>query len=493
MTFSGRESEMNETFVSVTELSRRLQNREVSAIELAQQYLDRIEAHKGLNAFLDIRPEETLRQAEAADKLLATGHAGPLTGVPIAHKDIFVTKEWASTAASRMLEGYMSPFDATVVRQLKAAGMVCLGKLNCDEFAMGSGNENSAFGRVGNPWDANAVPGGSSGGSAAAVAAGLAPIATGTDTGGSIREPASFCGVTGIKPTYGRPSRLGMIAFASSLDTAGLIGQSAEDCAMVLGAMVGHDPWDSTSVNKPTEDFTRDLGKPIKGLRIGVPRAWLGEGLDDEVRASIEKVLEFYRAEGAELVDIDLPMAKLGVPVYYVVACAEASSNLSRFDGVRYGHRAAEFDDINDMMKKSRNEGFGPEPKRRIMIGTYVLSHGYYDAYYLKAQRVRRLISREFHETFRCVDAIACPVTTGTAYNFGANSDPVAAYLSDLYTVPASLAGLPGVAMPCGIHSNGRPMGLQLLGEHFSEARLLQLAHAWQSATDWHNRHPAGC
>lgn len=483
---------MEKTFVSVAELSRRLQSREVSAVELARDYLERIEEGRGLNAFLDVRPEETIRQAEEADRRIAAGQATPLTGIPIAHKDIFVTKEWASTAASRMLEGYMSPFDATVVRSLKDAGMVCMGKLNCDEFAMGSGNENSAYGRVGNPWDANAVPGGSSGGSAAAVAAGLVPIATGTDTGGSIREPAAFCGITGMKPTYGRPSRLGMIAFASSLDTAGLLGQSAEDCAMVLGSMVGHDPWDSTSVDMPREDFSRDLGKSVKGLKIGVPRSWMGDGLDSEVRASIDAVLDFYRREGAEIVDIELPMAKLGVPVYYVVACAEASSNLSRFDGVRYGHRAAEYTDIGDMMKKSRDEGFGPEPKRRIMIGTYVLSHGYYDAYYLKAQKVRRLIAREFHETFRKVDAIACPVTTGTAYDFGANADPVSAYLSDLYTVPASLAGLPGVSMPCGIHSNGRPIGLQLLGEHFTEAKLLHLADAWQKATDWHQRHSKG-
>ena len=484
---------MENVFDSVGELSRRLHNREISAVELARGYLERIEAKKNLNAFLDVRPEETLKQAEAADAQLSAGTAGPLTGIPIAHKDIFVTKEWSSTAASRMLKGYMSPFDATVVRQLKSAGMVCLGKLNCDEFAMGSGNENSAFGRVHNPWDINAVPGGSSGSSAAAVAAGLAPIVTGTDTGGSIREPAAFTGVTGVKPTYGRPSRLGMIAFASSLDTAGLLGHSAEDCAAVLGAMVGHDPWDSTSVNMPTEDFTRDLAKPIKGMRIGVPYSWMGEGLDPEVRKSIDEVLDFYRREGAEIVDIELKMARLGVPVYYVVACAEASSNLSRFDGVRYGHRAAEYTDILDMMKRSRDEGFGPEPKRRIMIGTYVLSHGYYDAYYLKAQRVRRLIANEFHDVFKTVDAIALPVTTGTAYDFGTNADPVSAYLSDLYTVPASLAGLPGVAMPCGIHSNGRPIGLQLLGEHFTEARLLQLAAQWQRSTDWHLRHPADC
>lgn len=480
------------TYKSVAELSVLLQTKEVSAVELAEHFLTRIDAHKSLNAFLDVRPEATLEQARAADRRIADGTAGPLTGIPIAHKDIFVTKEWASTAASRMLEGYMSPFDATVVAKLKAEGMVCLGKLNCDEFAMGSGNENSAYGKVYNPWDANAVPGGSSGGSSAAVAAGLAPVVTGTDTGGSIREPAAFTGVTGIKPTYGRPSRLGMIAFASSLDTAGLLAHSAEDCARVLGAMVGFDPYDSTSVDRPTEDFTRELGRDVRGLKIGVPRSWMGKGLDSEVAASIEKVLDAYRGMGCEIVDIELPMAELGVPVYYVVACAEASSNLSRFDGVRYGHRAAEYADIVDMIKRSRDEAFGPEPKRRIMIGTYVLSHGYYDAYYLKAQKVRRLISREFHETFRKIDVIACPVVTGTAYDFGANADPVSAYLSDLYTVPASLAGLPGLSMPCGIHSNGRPIGVQLIGEHFTEARLLGLADAWQRATDWHLRRPSG-
>lgn len=480
------------TFSSVAELSGMLRDREVSAVELARHYLDRIEAHRDLNAFLDVRPEATLAQAEEADRRIAAGEAGPLTGIPIAHKDIFVTREWASTAASRMLEGYMSPFDATVVSKLKQAGMVCLGKLNCDEFAMGSGNENSAFGKVYNPWDKNAVPGGSSGGSSAAVAAGLAPIVTGTDTGGSIREPAAFTGVTGIKPTYGRPSRLGMIAFASSLDTAGLLAHSAADCAQVLGSMVGFDPRDSTSVDIPEEDFTRHLGMSVKGLRIGVPRTWMREGLDPEVAASIESVLDFYRSEGAEIVEIDLRQAELGVPVYYVVACAEASSNLSRFDGVRYGHRAKDYTDIIDMIKRSRNEGFGPEPKRRIMIGTYVLSHGYYDAYYLKAQKVRRLIAREFHETFKQVDVIACPVTTGTAYDFGANADPVSAYLSDLYTVPASLAGLPGLSMPCGIHSNGRPIGIQLIGENFTEARLLGTADCWQRATDWHLRRPSG-
>lgn len=479
-------------FSSVVELSRALQAKEVSAVELAKAYLERIEAHKDLNCFLDVRPEVTLAQAQAADKRIAEGKAGRLTGIPIAHKDIFVTRDWASTAASKMLKGYMSPFDAAVVRKLAESGMVTLGKLNCDEFAMGSANENSAYGKVFNPWDPKAVPGGSSGGSASCVAAGLAPIATATDTGGSIREPAAFTGITGVKPTYGRPSRLGMIAFASSLDTAGLMAHSVEDIAWVLGDMVGFEPWDSTSENMPAEDFTRDLEKGVKGTRIGVPRAWFAKSLDPEVASAIEKVIAEYRAQGAEIVDIDLPNADLGVSVYYVVACAEASSNLSRFDGVRYGYRAAEYEDIQDMIKKSRNEGLGVEPKRRILIGTYVLSHGYYDAYYIKAQKVRRLIAREFDQAFEKVDAILSPVTVSTAYDFGAKSDPVAAYLGDLYTVPASLAGLPCMSMPCGIHSNGRPIGVQLTCARFNEAKMLGIAQAWQNATDWHKRHPNG-
>ena len=479
-------------FSSVVELSRALQAKEVSAVELAKAYLERIEAHKDLNCFLDVRPEVTLAQAQAADKRIAEGKAGRLTGIPIAHKDIFVTRDWASTAASKMLKGYMSPFDAAVVRKLAESGMVTLGKLNCDEFAMGSANENSAYGKVFNPWDPKAVPGGSSGGSASCVAAGLAPIATATDTGGSIREPAAFTGITGVKPTYGRPSRLGMIAFASSLDTAGLMAHSVEDIAWVLGDMVGFEPWDSTSENMPAEDFTRDLEKGVKGTRIGVPRAWFAKSLDPEVASAIEKVIAEYRAQGAEIVDIDLPNADLGVSVYYVVACAEASSNLSRFDGVRYGYRAAEYEDIQDMIKKSRNEGLGAEPKRRILIGTYVLSHGYYDAYYIKAQKVRRQIAREFDQAFEKVDAILSPVTVSTAYDFGAKSDPVAAYLGDLYTVPASLAGLPCMSMPCGIHSNGRPIGVQLTCARFNEAKMLGIAQAWQNATDWHKRHPNG-
>lgn len=480
------------THCSVAELSEKLQKREISAVEAAQQYLDRIEAHKDLNAFLDVRPEETLAQAKAADEKIEKGEAGPLTGVPIAHKDIFVTREWNSTAASRMLEGYRSPFDATVVSKLKAEGMVCLGKLNCDEFAMGSANENSAYGKCYNPWSPTAVPGGSSGGSASAVAARLCPIATATDTGGSVREPAAFCGVTGLKPTYGRPSRLGMIAFASSLDTASLMAPAASDIATVLSKMVGHDPKDSTSVDMPAEDFSRDLGKGVEGLRIGLPRSWFSDSLNPEVREHIEKVRDFYRDRGAVIVDMDLPMAKLGVPVYYVVASAEASSNLSRYDGIRYGYRAKDCKTMDELIRRSRNEGLGAEPKRRIMIGTYVLSHGYYDAYYLKAQKVRRLIAEEFRAAFEGVDAILSPVTPGTAYDFGEKSDPVSAYLGDLYTVPASLAGLPCLSMPCGFASNGRPIGAQLAAAPFRESLILRLAHAWQQETDWHKAVPAG-
>lgn len=477
---------------SVTELSEKLAKKEVSSVELTQMYLNRIQENKDLNAFLDVQPELSLAQAKEADKRISEGNATALTGVPIAHKDIFVTKDWSSTAASKMLEGYKSPFNATVVENLNQAGMVCLGKLNCDEFAMGGSNENSAYGKVLNPWDKKVVPGGSSGGSAAAVAASLAPIATGTDTGGSIRQPAVFTGITGIKPTYGRPSRWGMIAFASSLDTAGLMARSAEDCAVVLNEMIDFDPKDSTCVNLPKEDFTRHLNDGVKGKKIGIPRAWFANDLDPELAASIENVLTTYESMGAHLVDIELPTVKLGVPVYYVVACAEASSNLSRYDGVRYGHRAQSYADINDMIRKSRSEGLGQEAQRRIMIGTYVLSHGYYDAYYIKAQQVRRLIAKEFNSIFQKVDAIISPCATGTAYNFGEKSDPVSAYLSDLYTVPVSLAGLPGMGIPCGIHSNGRPLGFQLICPSFHEADMLGLAHSYQLQTDWHKKIPSG-
>ncbi len=477
----------------VADLGRLLDRKAISAVELAQLLLARIEQHRNLNAFLDLRPEVTLAQARAADERRARGETGALLGVPIAHKDIFVTRGWASTASSKILEGYMSPFDATVVERLAADGMVCLGKLNCDEFAMGSSNENSAYGNVLNPWDTAAVPGGSSGGSSAAVAARLAPVATATDTGGSIREPAAFTGITGTKPTYGRPSRWGMIAFASSLDTAGLMTQSAEDCALVFNSMLGFDAKDSTSIDRPGEDFTRHLADPVKGLRIGVPKEFFGAGLTADVEAAVRAALAEYGKLGAKLVDINLPNAELGIPVYYVVAPAEASSNLARFDGVRYGHRAGKFDDLIDMMKKSRSEGFGPEPKRRILIGTYVLSHGYYDAYFIKAMQVRRLIADDFQRAFTQCDIIASPVTTSVAFGFGEKTtDPVAMYLADLYTVPGSLAGIPSMSIPCGFGARDRPVGLQLMANHFEEAKMLGVAHQFQLATDWHRRLPAG-
>jgi aspartyl-tRNA(Asn)/glutamyl-tRNA(Gln) amidotransferase subunit A len=478
---------------SVAELGRALAARQVSAVELARLYLGRIERHRDLNAFLDVRPEVTLAQARAADDRRARGEATPLTGVPIAHKDIFVTRDFASTASSRMLKGYMSPFDATIVEKLGAAGMVTLGKLNCDEFAMGSSNENSYYGNVLNPWDKSAVPGGSSGGSAAAVAARIAPAATATDTGGSIREPAAFSGITGIKPTYGRASRWGMIAFASSLDQAGIMTASAQDAALIFNAMLGFDPRDSTSVERAGEDYTRSLEAGVKGLRIGVPKEFFGAGLQPDVEKAVREALAEYVRQGARLVDISLPNAALGIPVYYVIAPAECSSNLSRFDGVRYGHRAGQFDDLEDMIKKSRAEGFGAEPRRRILIGAYVLSHGYYDAYYLQAQKVRRIIADEFQQAFAQCDIIAGPVTTSVAFNFGEKAaDPVAMYLSDLYTIPGSLAGIPGMSIPCGFGANNRPVGLQLMANYFEEAKLLGVAHQYQLATDWHQRIPGG-
>jgi aspartyl-tRNA(Asn)/glutamyl-tRNA(Gln) amidotransferase subunit A len=478
---------------SVAELGRLLDAKQVSAVELARLYLGRMEKQKTLNAFLDVRPEVTLAQARAADARRAKGESGPLLGVPIAHKDIFVTRDWASTASSRILKGYMSPFDATVVANLAQAGMVCLGKLNCDEFAMGSSNENSAYGNVLNPWDHGAVPGGSSGGSAAAVAARIAPVTTATDTGGSIREPAAFSGITGTKPTYGRPSRWGMIAFSSSLDTAGLMTTSAEDCALVFNSMLGFDPKDSTSLDKPAEDFTRHLADGVKGLAIGVPKEFFGSGLQPDVESAVRAALAQYQKLGAKLVDISLPNAELGIPVYYVIAPAEASSNLARFDGVRYGHRAKDYGDLADMIKKSRAEGFGPEPRRRILVGTYVLSHGYYDAYFIKAMKVRRVIAEEFQRAFKLCDVIASPVTTSVAFGFGEKSaDPVAMYLADLYTVPGSLAGIPSMSIPCGFGAKNRPVGLQLMANYFEEAKMLGVAHAYQRATDWHRRLPAG-
>jgi aspartyl-tRNA(Asn)/glutamyl-tRNA(Gln) amidotransferase subunit A len=416
-----------------------------------------------------------------------------LEGVPLAHKDIFVTRNFASTAGSKMLGGYQSPFDATVVVKLAQAGMVTLGKLNCDEFAMGSSNENSAYGPVKNPWDITCTPGGSSGGSAAAVAARLTPAATGTDTGGSIRQPASFCGVTGIKPTYGRASRYGMVAFASSLDQAGPIARTAEDCALLLSAMCGPDPdRDSTSLDVPAEDFTRSLTNDLAGLRIGVPAEFFGEGLAGDVRAPVEAALEELRRLGAQLVPISLPRTELSIPVYYIIAPAEASSNLSRFDGVKFGYRAKQYGDLTDMYLRTRAEGFGDEVKRRIMIGTYVLSHGYYDAYYLQAQKIRRMIADDFQQAFKVCDVIAGPVAPTVAWKLGGHSDPLTDYLADIFTLPASLAGLPGMSVPVGFGVGGMPVGLQLIGNHLTEANLLNVAHRFQQATDWHLAKPQG-
>ena len=474
---------MENVFDSVGELSRRLHNREISAVELARGYLERIEAKKNLNAFLDVRPEETLKQAEAADARLSAGTAGPLTGIPIAHKDIFVTKEWSSTAASRMLEGYMSPFDATVVRQLKSAGMVCLGKLNCDEFAMGSGNENSAFGRVHNPWDINAVPGGSSGGSAAAVAAGLAPIVTGTDTGGSIRQPSSFCGVTGLKPTYGTVSRYGLVAYASSLDQIGPIAKDVADVAAVMEVIAGADSQDSTFVKREKYDFTGSLTREARGLRVGIPQEYFGEGLDTEVREAVLKAAERLRLLGAQVEEMHLGLVKYAIPAYYVIACAEASSNLSRFDGVKYGYRSKDAEEIHQMYKKSRSEGFGEEVKRRILLGSFVLSSGYYDAYYLKALRTKALIKQAFDEAFQKYDMLLGPVAPTTAPRLGESlSDPLKMYLGDIYTISANLAGLPAISVPCGTDSQGLPIGMQLIGDCFQEEKLLRAAYAYEAS-----------
>ena len=479
---------------TLTELSAQLKNRQVSATELAQLYLDRI-ASSTLNAFTSVNPELTLSQAKEADTRIARGEMTALTGLPLAHKDIFVTRGWPSTAGSKMLSGYNSPFDATVVEQFRKAGMVTLGKLNCDEFAMGSSNENSFFGAVKNPWDLGAVPGGSSGGSAAAVAAGLTPAATGTDTGGSIRQPAALCGITGIKPTYGRVSRYGMIAFASSLDQGGPMAWTAEDCALLLNSMAGFDARDSTSLEREPEDFTRHLNDSIKGLKIGVPKEYFGEGLASDVEQAVRNALQAYEKLGATLVEISLPKTSLSIPVYYVIAPAEASSNLSRFDGVRYGHRAKDYADLADMYRKTRSEGFGDEVKRRILVGAYVLSHGYYDAYYLQAQKIRRLIAQDFQQAFTQCDVIMGPVAPTVAWDLGSKvNDPVANYLADIYTLSTSLAGLPGMSIPVGFgqgDKNGkRPVGLQLIGNYFGEAKLLNIAHQFQQATDWHTRRP---
>ncbi len=480
--------------LGVAALAAQLAAKELSAVEVAKHFLARGTQHESLGAYLAIDESVTLAQAQEADKRIAAGDTAPLLGVPIAHKDIFVTKDFVSTAGSKMLEGYRSPFDATVVANLAKAGAVTLGKLNCDEFAMGSSNENSAYKLARNPWDTSRIPGGSSGGSAAAVAARLAPATTGTDTGGSIRQPAAFCGITGIKPTYGVASRYGMIAFASSLDQAGPMARSAEDCALLLSAMCGPDlDRDSTSLDVPAEDFTKSLNGSIDGLRIGVPREFFGEGLAPDVRAAIDAALKDYQKLGAKLVDVSLPRTELAIPVYYIIAPAEASSNLSRFDGVKFGHRAKQYGDLLDMYKKTRAEGFGDEVKRRIMIGAYVLSHGYYDAYYLQAQKIRRMIADDFQQAFRSCDVIAGPVAPSVAWKLGEHgNDPLADYLADIFTLPGSLAGLPGMSIPCGFGEGQMPVGLQLLGNYFCEGKLLNAAHRFQQATDFHLRKPEG-
>jgi aspartyl-tRNA(Asn)/glutamyl-tRNA(Gln) amidotransferase subunit A len=487
--------------MGVVALAKALSDRKVSAVEASQVFLGRMKAHESLGTFVDVNEEVTLAQARAADAQLAAGNAPALAGVPIAHKDIFVTTDFATTAGSRMLAGYRSPFDATVVRRLAEAGAVTLGKLSCDEFAMGSANENVAVPAVGhdtavpvqNPWNRERIPGGSSGASAAAVAARLAPAATGTDTGGSIRQPASFCGVTGIKPTYGRASRYGMVAFASSLDQAGPMARSAEDCALLLSAFCGPDlDRDSTSLDKPAENFGRSLNDSLEGLRIGVPKEFFGEGVAPGVRAAIDAALAQYEKLGARRVEVSLPRTELSIPVYYILAAAEASSNLSRFDGVKFGHRAKQYKDLGEMYERTRAEGFGDEVKRRIMIGTYVLSHGYYDAYYLQAQKVRRMIADDFQQALKQCDVIAGPAAPTTAWKIGEHGDdPVADYLADIFTLPASLAGLPGMSVPAGFDA-GMPVGLQLIGNYFGEAKLLNAAHRFQQATDWHMRTPEG-
>ncbi|MEE2729287.1 MAG: Asp-tRNA(Asn)/Glu-tRNA(Gln) amidotransferase subunit GatA [Pseudomonadota bacterium] len=473
-------------------LSNALAAGEVSSLELTRHFLDRIkQLDPGVNSFITVTEELALTQARAADAQRAAGNATALTGVPIAHKDIFCTQGVKTSCASKMLDNFIAPYNATVVEKMNDAGIVTLGKTNMDEFAMGSSNETSFYGPVKNPWNTDCVPGGSSGGSAAAVAARLAPAATGTDTGGSIRQPASLCGITGLKPTYGRVSRWGMIAFASSLDQAGPMTQTAEDAALLMNAMAGFDPKDSTSTDIEVPDYTADLDKPLDGLRIGLPKQFFEDGLDAGVGQVVQEAIALYEKLGATLVDIELPNTHLSIPAYYVVAPAEASSNLSRFDGVRFGYRCKDPADLEDLYKRSRGEGFGEEVKRRIMIGTYALSAGYYDAYYLKAQKVRRLIKNDFDEAFKNVDVIMGPTSPNAGFKLGEKaSDPVSMYLSDIYTISVNMAGLPGISIPAGL-SNSLPVGLQIIGNYFDEARLLNVAHRYQQETDWHAQLPA--
>ena len=477
--------------MTVTEIRRGLSSGEFSSSEITQDYLARIGRHNpALNCFISVTEDIALAQAQAADEALARGEGAPLTGVPLAHKDLFCTDGVRTSCASRMLDNFIAPYDATVVERIREAGAVMLGKTNMDEFAMGSSNENSWYGNVANPWNTAHVPGGSSGGSAAAVAAGLAPAATGTDTGGSIRQPAAFCGVTGIKPTYGRVSRYGMIAFASSLDQGGPFARSAEDCALLLQAMAGFDPRDSTSSNSATQDYSAGLEQGVEGLRIGLPKEYFADGLDSRLAAVIETAIDELRKQGAEIRDISLPNTGLSIPTYYVVAMAECSSNLSRFDGVRFGHRCDNPVDLEDLYKRSRGEGFGEEVKRRILIGTYALSAGYYDAYYLKAQQLRRMIKDDFQQAFDSVDLILGPTTPEVAFAIGAKTDdPVSMYLQDIYTISLNLAGLPGMSVPVGF-VDGLPVGMQLIGNYFDEALLLRVAHSYQQVSDWHLQTP---
>ncbi|MES1944874.1 aspartyl/glutamyl-tRNA amidotransferase subunit A [Salinisphaera sp. PC39] len=478
---------------NLRELAAGLADGSYSAVELARHYLDRIERlDPRLNSLVTVCDERALAQAEAADARRRDGDAGPLAGLPLVHKDIFCTEGVRTSCGSRMLDNFVAPYDATAVARLDAAGTVTLGKSNMDEFAMGSSNETSYYGPVRNPWDESRVPGGSSGGSAALVAAGLAPAASGTDTGGSIRQPAALCGVTGLKPTYGRVSRYGMIAFASSLDQGGCFARSAEDCALLLAAMAGFDERDSTSVDRPVPDYAGGLGTDLKGLKVGLPAEYFAEGLEAGTRAAVEAAVRELEGQGAEIVEIALPNTRLAVPTYYVLAPAEASSNLARYDGVRYGYRCADPENLEDLYLRSRGEGFGREVQRRIMVGAYVLSAGYYDAYYLKAQKTRRLIADEFRQAFEKVDVIAGPTTQGPAFALGEKADdPVAMYLNDIYTIPANLAGLPGMSVPAGF-VDGLPVGMQLLAPWFEEQRLLNVAHAYQQTTDWHTRQPPG-
>ena len=478
---------------SLKQMAAALAAKQISSVELTQLFLDRIKKfNPELNAYITLDETRTLAQAKLADGRIAKGDITPVTGIPFAQKDIFCAQGWRTTCGSKMLETFIAPYDAHVISQFDNAGAVNLGKTNMDEFAMGSSNETSYFGKVKNPWDKERVPGGSSGGSAAAMAARLCAAATGTDTGGSIRQPASLCGFTGLKPTYGVVSRYGMIAFASSLDQAGPMAKSAEDCAVMMNVMAGFDERDSTSLQRDKEDYARDLNKPLAGLKIGLPKEYFAEGLSAEVAAVVQEAIAQYRKLGAETVEISLPNTRLSIPVYYVIAPAEASSNLSRYDGVRYGHRAAEYTDLLDMYCKSRAEGFGAEVKRRILIGTYVLSAGYYDAYYLKAQQIRRLIAQDFEAAFKQCDVIMGPSAPGTAFKIGEKADdPVSMYLQDIYTIAVNLAGLPGMSIPAGF-ANNLPVGLQIIGNYFDEARMLNVAHQYQQETDWHLQMPKG-